>query len=140
MSEKPRKYKKVAVGFVTQNFEENDEGVFVCTGQTFTCGDEVDYEDEYGENIEDQLDTTKEAYFPYNMVQPKSEKTKVILAVCSGCVSDVQIPSGVSVEIRDYDIDGKNIEKEASISAQKSHQIQIHAFPERQKVQGRWKA
>ncbi|KKN55689.1 hypothetical protein LCGC14_0579910 [marine sediment metagenome] len=33
-----------------------------------------------------------------------SEKTRVILAVHSGCVSAIQIPPDVSVEIRDYDI------------------------------------
>ena len=28
---------------------------------------------------------------------------KVILTICDGCVSDYQIPDGITVEIRDYD-------------------------------------
>jgi len=34
------------------------------------------------------------------------KKIKVILAVDGGVVSDVLIPTGVTIEIRDYDIEG----------------------------------
>ena len=39
------KFNKITVGFVIQTFEKSDEGRFICVGQEFIAGDQVDYED-----------------------------------------------------------------------------------------------
>jgi len=39
------KFTKTTIGFVTQNYEKSVAGKFVCTGQEFIAGDQVDYED-----------------------------------------------------------------------------------------------
>jgi hypothetical protein len=67
--ETPKKFQKITVGFVTQEYETLDNGTHVCTGQEFVAGDQVDYEDMDGEPVE--IDTLKEEYCPFNMVQPK---------------------------------------------------------------------
>jgi len=46
------KFNKITVGFVVQNFEKDTSGRFVCTGQEFIAGDQVDYEDADGSPIE----------------------------------------------------------------------------------------
>lgn len=62
---------KIVTGFVMQSFD-TDTKCFV--SQVFVAG-EVDYEDEDGVRV-DPSDFTmasgKEAYLPFNMVQPKS--------------------------------------------------------------------
>lgn len=103
MSEK-KKFTKTTIGFVTQFYEETEDGKFVCTSLDFICGDQVDYEGEDQEPIE--VDTTKEVYFGYDMVQPNPPKIHAILAVSGGVASDVLIPDGVTIEIRDYDTEG----------------------------------
>ena len=45
------KFTKITVGFVTQCYEKNANGKFVCTGQDFIAGDQVDYEDADGNKI-----------------------------------------------------------------------------------------
>ena len=40
------KFNKITVGFVIQTFEKDTAGKFVCTGQEFIAGDQVDYEDQ----------------------------------------------------------------------------------------------
>ena len=45
------KFTKITVGFVTQSYEKNTAGEFVCTGQEFIAGDQVDYEDLDGNKI-----------------------------------------------------------------------------------------
>ena len=57
------KFTKVTVGFVTQTFEKNSEGRFVCTHQGFVAGDQCDYEDPEGNPIE----PPEHEYQPYNM-------------------------------------------------------------------------
>lgn len=53
--------KKVTVGFVVQEFD--DSGKFL--RQEFVAGDQVDYENEMGEPLEDY----PECYFPFEMKQ-----------------------------------------------------------------------
>ena len=64
-------YNKITVGFVVQKMVRNAEGDYVCTEQDFTCGDEVSYENEDGEDVSHAIDTADEVYQPYNMEQPK---------------------------------------------------------------------
>ena len=63
-------YYKTIIGWVTQGFEKKDDK-FVCIGQKFTAGDQVEYEDMSGEPIE--IDTTKEVYYNLDMVQPDKD-------------------------------------------------------------------
>ena len=46
-----QKFTKITTGFVVQAYEKNKAGEFVCTGQEFIAGDQVDYEDEQGNAI-----------------------------------------------------------------------------------------
>ena len=62
------KYNKVTVGFVTQYYQLDKQGNFVCADQEFTCGDEVVRENYAGEPVD--ILAAKEKYFPYHMVQP----------------------------------------------------------------------
>jgi hypothetical protein len=57
------RFTKITVGFVTQVFQKNTAGKFVCASQEFVAGDQVDYEDAAGNAI-----TPPEyEYQPYNM-------------------------------------------------------------------------
>jgi len=56
-------FKKITVGFVTQIFDDSGN----CVIQSFTCGDECDYEDQEGNPIDPP---NNETYHPYDMVQP----------------------------------------------------------------------
>jgi len=55
---------KVTVGFTSQVF---DKKTGECISQEFIAGDQVNYEDEYGEPIEGD----NNLYFPLEMVQPE---------------------------------------------------------------------
>lgn len=57
-------HKKITIGFVVQTYDGNK-----CVSQEFVAGDQIDYEDMVGKNIE--IDTTNEQYQPFDMVQPK---------------------------------------------------------------------
>lgn len=46
-----KKFTKITTGFVVQAYEQNKAGEFVCIGQAFIAGDQVDYEDENGNSI-----------------------------------------------------------------------------------------
>ena len=46
-----KKFTKITVGFVTQNYKKNTAGKFICTGQEFIAGDQVDYESVDGNMI-----------------------------------------------------------------------------------------
>jgi len=97
-------YHKITTGFVTQTFGIDEDGKFSCTEQSFTAGDEVDRENEFGDPIE--IDTTKENYQPFEMVQPNTE---IVVMVSGGLVQGVKIPAGmndVTVVVKDYDTDG----------------------------------
>lgn len=58
------KFNKITTGFVVQQYEKNTDGEFVCVGQEFIAGDQVDYEDVKGEPL-GQVPEHK--YQPYNM-------------------------------------------------------------------------
>jgi len=62
--------KKITVGFVVQTFD-TERGQFV--GQEFVAGDDVAYEDDKSEAVDNSLLETDgtEAYLPYDMVQPE---------------------------------------------------------------------
>ena len=57
------KFTKTTVGFVTQSYEKNTAGKFICTGQEFIAGDQVDYED-FGGNT---ITPPEHDYQPFNM-------------------------------------------------------------------------
>lgn len=58
------RFTKITVGFVTQAFEKDSEGRFVCRHQEFIAGDQCDYEDPEGNPIE----PPEHEYQPYNMM------------------------------------------------------------------------
>jgi hypothetical protein len=62
---------KITTGFVVQVFD-TEKGRFV--RQEFTAGDQCDYEDKDGEPVDRKLLETdgKEAYLPFDMVQPEA--------------------------------------------------------------------
>ena len=62
-----QKFNKVIVGFVSQSCEKNEDGKFVCVGQEFIEGDDVNYEDEFGDELDDE---PNEINFVRDMVQP----------------------------------------------------------------------
>jgi len=64
----PKKFNKVIVGFVVQEYVTLDNGTHVCVGQTFEAG-EVQYDNEDCDVID--IDTDKEVYCPMDMIQPK---------------------------------------------------------------------
>lgn len=57
------KFSKITVGFVTQVYEKNSEGEFVCTSQEISVGDQVNYEDTTGNPII----PPEHKYQPFNM-------------------------------------------------------------------------
>ena len=46
-----QKFTKITTGFVTQSYEKNTDGKFICTEQAFIAGDQIDYEDTEGNAI-----------------------------------------------------------------------------------------
>jgi len=65
------KYNKITTGFVVQNYITLGSN-HICIGQEFVAGDEVDREDEYGSSIDHKIDTTKENYQSFDMVNPNN--------------------------------------------------------------------
>lgn len=57
-------FKKITVGFVIQEFNEQGK----CVHQEFIAGDQVDWEDEMGDPISVREDAE---YQSFEMVQPK---------------------------------------------------------------------
>ena len=58
-----KKFTKITVGFVTQSYERNAADKFVCKGQEFVAGDQVDYEDLDGNTIK----APEHDYQPFEM-------------------------------------------------------------------------
>ena len=89
----PTVHVKITHGYVAQRFKEVN-GQFICIEQSFVAGDPVEYENTDVEPIE--IDTDKEVYQPFDMVQPTS-LNPVKLAyndgVCPDC--DTGIPEDV---------------------------------------------
>lgn len=77
-------YKKVTVGFVVQSFKEDG----IITSQEFIAGDEVSYEDGYG----DSVDIQEKEYVPFHMVQPedKEEKQRAVIAALAQIKEDAE--------------------------------------------------
>ena len=86
-----KKYNKITVGFVIQEYQQVN-GKYVCSGQSFVAGDQVDYEDSNGEVI--MIDTSQETYYPFDMKQPLTVGggLKFVCPSCGGnrleCVQD----------------------------------------------------
>ena len=57
------KFTKITVGFVTQSYEKDAAGKFICTEQEFVAGDSIDYEDLGGNT----LAPPDHEYQPFNM-------------------------------------------------------------------------
>jgi len=74
------RFAKITVGFVTQTFEKNDKGWFVCTAQEFIAGDQCDYEDAEGNPIE----PPDYEYQPYNMTLESKGVKEAIEAEAAG--------------------------------------------------------
>ena len=55
--------RKVIVGFVVQDF--NEDGTLI--SQEFIAGDQVDYENEEGESVDEP---STSLYHPMNMIEP----------------------------------------------------------------------
>tara|TARA_Y100000034_G_scaffold112241_1_gene146032 strand:- start:58 stop:507 length:450 start_codon:yes stop_codon:yes gene_type:complete len=78
--------KKITVGFVIQNFDPKTRK-FV--SQEFVAGDQVNYEDENGEEVDDDLfchevpgqNFMPEVYLPFNMVQPEPSGFEINIVV-----------------------------------------------------------
>lgn len=66
-------YKKVTIGFVIQDYTEDNNGDYVCISQNFVASDEQTYEDDLGTPL--NIDTSKEKYQPFEMVQPTIDIT-----------------------------------------------------------------
>lgn len=62
------KFTKITVGFVTQSYEKDAEGKFICTEQEFISGDQVDYENTDGNAIS----PPEYEYQPFNMAMISS--------------------------------------------------------------------
>ena len=77
-----RKYNKITVGFVCQEYKENQDGEMVCNHQYFVASDQVDREDKDGEPVE--VDSSKEVYQPFSMVQPEEPRHFVLVESSSG--------------------------------------------------------
>ena len=68
MDNETQTYTKVTVGFVTQQFQLNKDGQYICIEQSFIAGDQVNREDGYGDPV--VVDISKEVYQSMNMEQP----------------------------------------------------------------------
>jgi hypothetical protein len=69
---KKETYFKVVYGFVTQTYEKQ-KGKFVCVEQDFNASDDINREDELGNNIDDEIDDSKEVDFQMLMIQPSTK-------------------------------------------------------------------
>ncbi len=102
---------KITTGYVVQEMGFNENSRLSCTRQEFIAGD-VNYEDPLGNVME--IDTTKEDYQPFEMVQPNTE---IVVIIEGGIIQHIAFPSGlnnVTVVVKDYDTDGsKDVEKDS---------------------------
>jgi hypothetical protein len=57
--------KKITVGFVVQSYDTNAKKFIE---QNFTAGDQVDWEDEFGDTLSEPATND---YLPFDMVQPQ---------------------------------------------------------------------
>ncbi len=107
-------YQKVTVGFVVQSFEMID-GKFVCTSQDFIAGDDVNYEDDFGDKLSPEklaIVQKDEAYQPFDMKQSNTEKEIITISMQGGLIQSVEILERSNVEIVVKDYDAENFEEE----------------------------
>ena len=107
-------YQKVTVGFVVQSFEMID-GKFVCTSQDFIAGDDVNYEDDFGDKLSPEklaIVQKDEAYQPFDMKQSNTEKEIITISMQGGLIQSVEILEKSNVEIVVKDYDAENFEEE----------------------------
>ena len=75
------KFNKITTGFVVQTYETQEDKM-VCVEQHFVAGDQIDYEDLDGNPVE--VNTTKEVYQPFEIVQPVKPQIFVLVESSSG--------------------------------------------------------
>jgi hypothetical protein len=98
-------FKKITTGFVIQEYEGEN-----CISQEFIAGDQIDYEDQFGDKIE----PPDENYQPFDMIQPLKgnkpvDKIEIEIDVEGGLIASINIPKGnknIVVVVKDYDTDG----------------------------------
>jgi len=62
--------KKITIGFVVQVWDTTGKR---WVSQEFVAGDQVDYEDEWGDTTDpDKMSEGTEPYLPFHMIQPSS--------------------------------------------------------------------
>jgi len=118
-------FDKITVGFVIQEYQTEKDGSHTPIRQEFIACDQVDYEDTNGEPIE--VDTLKETYCPFEMVQPthrpfppSREGLKFICPDCKGteleCVMEGGYSSIVTVisEDGEFEFDNSFVESDLS--------------------------
>ena len=64
------KYKKITIGFVIQEFSQQDDK-FICIEQSFEAGEQVDRENKDGDPVD--IDIEQEVYQAFDMKQPNPE-------------------------------------------------------------------
>lgn len=105
-------YQKVTIGFVVQHYRLNKEGKYACSWQSFEAADQVTREDDDGDPV--QIDISREVYQAMDMEQPAPErdapKSTIQIVIAGGAVQSVTKPKGITLEIRDYDVDGADID------------------------------
>lgn len=78
-----KKYRKITVGFVVQDYIVLPDGKAICQTQNFIAGDQVDYEDKNGDPVDVNIE--KEVYCPMDMAQPKQIATGGVKFKCPEC-------------------------------------------------------
>jgi len=83
-----KKYQKITLGYVIQDYTLNKKNKYSCTRQLFIAGDEVWYEDDKGNKITIPHILDKEEYYPFEMQQPSetqipslNEKLELALSI-----------------------------------------------------------
>ena len=64
------KFTKITVGFVTQNYQKNAAGKFICMDHEFIAGDDVQFENLKGDTIE----MPEHEYQPFNMTMLSTQQ------------------------------------------------------------------
>ena len=125
-----KKYSKTTVGFVTQNFEEQEDGKFVCVSQDFFGGDDVvrEKENEMGD-VSPMLDVGEnEIYQPYDMVQPTKEwwVLKLVRYVESSLIGPFETKEKAQERIEEYDADPAYVKDSFTVvSVSKGSEIDV---------------
>ena len=100
LGDKKMEFKKITEGCVEQTFEDDK-----CVSQKFVAGDVAEYINDQDKVLDsnfvrDHIGTT---YQSFDIVQPNTE---IVITVQGGLISDVVLPDGMKVVVKDYDSDG----------------------------------